>query len=284
MAIPVPGRIVEALRRSTVQIQSGNTREQGSGSGVVLPDTQVVTNAHVLRDKQAIVESWEGRRLTARLVRIDRRRDLALLHVPALDAPPVVLGDSDQLRVGSPVVAVGNPLGFIGAVSSGIVHAIGPAVELGGLSWIQADIRLAPGNSGGLLADFQGHMIGINTMVLGNGLALAVPSRAVQRFLTRPQDGRSLGAVVRPVRVSRNELGMMILEVIAGGAAEQASLLPGDILVGGNGTRFRFVDDLAAAIERAPDLLLRLEFYRGVQNALRQVTVKLLPEQVATAA
>ncbi len=195
-----------------------------------------------------------------------------------------MLGDSDQLRVGSPVVAVGNPLGFIGAVSSGIVHAIGPAVEFGGLSWIQADIRLAPGNSGGLLADFQGHMIGINTMVLGNGLALAVPSRAVQRFLTRPQDGRSLGAVVRPVRVSRNELGMMILEVIAGGAAEQASLLPGDILVGGNGTRFRFVDDLAAAIERAPDLLLRLEFYRGVQNALRQVTVKLLPEQVATAA
>ena len=284
MAIPVHGRIVEALRRSTVQIQSGNTREQGSGSGVVLPGTQVITNAHVLREKQAIVESWEGRRLNARLVKMDRRRDLALLDVPGLEAPPVALGDSDRLSVGSPVVAVGNPLGFIGAVSSGIVHAIGPAVEIGGLSWIQADIRLAPGNSGGLLADFQGYMIGINTMVLGNGLALAVPSRAVQLFLTRPLDGRSLGAVVRPVRVSRNELGMMILEIIAGGAAEQASLLSGDILIGGNGTRFRFVDDLAAAIERAPGLLLRLEFYRGVQNALRYVTVKLLPERLATAA
>jgi serine protease Do len=284
MAIPVPGRIVEALRRSTLQIQSGNAREQGSGSGVVLPDNQVITNAHVLRGKQSMVESWEGKRLGGTVLRIDRRRDLALLHVPGLDAPPVVLGDSDQLRVGSPVVAVGNPLGFIGAVSSGIVHAIGPAVELGGLNWIQADIRLAPGNSGGVLADFQGRMIGINTMVLGNGLALAVPSRAVQRFLTRPQDGRSLGAVLRPVRVSRNEFGMIILKIIAGGAAEQASLLPGDILVGGNGTRFRFVDDLAAAIEQAPDLLLHLEFYRGAQNALRHVTVKLLPEQVATAA
>lgn len=283
MAIPVPGRIAEALRRSSVQIRSGEGPLQGSGSGVALPDSQIITNAHVLRGRHTTIESWEGNEFRTSLVKIDRRRDLALLHAPGLNVPTVALGDSDQLQVGSPVVAVGNPLGFVGAVSSGIVHAIGPTAAIGGLSWIQADVRLAPGNSGGVLADFEGRMMGVNTMILGNGLALSVPSRAVQRFLTQTQSGRALGIVARPVRL-RNSFGMMILELVAGGAAQQASLLPGDILVGANERRLRFVDDLQAAIEQAPDSLLHLEFYRGGQSAVRHVAVKLLPERVATAA
>ena len=264
MSVPVPGRIVEALRRSTVRVTSG----RGNGSGVVLTGERVVTNAHVIAGKQVAVESWEGKTLPASLVKIDRRRDLAILAVPSLDAPAAALGDSDRLQAGTPVVAVGNPLGFTGAVSSGIVHAGG------GSSWIQADVRLAPGNSGGPLADLRGEVIGINTMIVAGGLALAIPSRAVQSFLNRAGSGVSLGVVVRPVRLRNGDIGMLILELAPGGAAESASLLPGDILMG----------DLQTAIDQAPGGLIQLDFYRGGQHTLRRVSVRLCPEPALSAA
>jgi serine protease Do len=284
MPIPVPGRVAEALRRSTVQVLSASEGSQGNGSGVVLTEERVLTNAHVIQGSKLSVESWEGKRVQAVVTKVDRRRDLALLTVSGLHAPPAVLGDSDQLQVGTAVVAVGNPLGFTGAVSSGIVHLIGPARPFSGLTWIHADVRLAPGNSGGPLADFRGQIVGINTMVVAGGLALAVPSRAVQVFLSRTAPSKSLGVVVRPVRIRNREMGMMILEIDPGGAAEGASLLPGDILVGANDRRFRYPDDLQAAIEEAPGGLLRLDFYRTEQYTLRHVTVRLEPERVLSAA
>jgi serine protease Do len=284
MPIPVPGRVAELLRRSTAQVRITSSEGNGHGSAVVVTDNQLVTNAHVIRGERLMVESWEGTVLPASVVKIDRRRDLALLSAPRLQAPAACLGDSDELKVGSAVVAVGNPLGFVGAVSSGIVHAIGAASPISSLPWIHADVRLAPGNSGGPLADLQGRVVGINTMVVGPGLALAIPSRAVQSFLARKSEGRSLGVVVRPVQLRNRAFGMLILELVSGGAAEKASLLPGDILVGGNGRRFRFLDDLQMVIEQAPDSLLHLDFYRGGQEMLRHVAVKLVSEPLQTAA
>jgi serine protease Do len=265
MSVPVPGRVVESLRRSTVRIISG----QGNGSGVALVGERVVTNAHVISGGRMSVESWEGKTLPASLIKIDRRRDLAILAVANLDAPAATLGDSNRLQAGTSVVAVGNPLGFTGAVSSGIVHTSG------GSTWIYADVRLAPGNSGGPLADFRGEVIGINTMIVAGGLALAIPSRAVQSFLNRAVAPRSLGVVVRPVRLRNGGNGLLILELVPDGAAETASLLPGDILI---------VDDLEAAIDRAPGGLLSLDFYRAGQQILRHVTVRLSPEPALTAA
>jgi serine protease Do len=264
MSVPVPGRVVEALRRSTVRVTSG----QGNGSGVILTGERVVTNAHVIAGKRVSVESWEGKTLSASLTKIDRRRDLAILAVANLDAPAAALGDSDRLQAGMPVVAVGNPLGFTGAVSSGIVHGGG------GSSWIYADVRLAPGNSGGPLADLRGEVVGINTMIVAGGLALAIPSRAVQSFLTRTATPRSLGVVVRPVRLRDGGIGMLILELAPGGAAESASLLPGDILLG----------DLQTAIDQAPAGLIHLDFYRGGQHTVRRVSVRLYPEPALSAA
>jgi serine protease Do len=270
----VPGRVVESLRRSTVRVTSG----QGNGSGIVLTGERVVTNAHVIRAGRVSVESWEGKTLAASLIKIDRRRDLALLAVAHLDAPAAALGDSDRLQVGTPVVAVGNPLGFTGAVSSGIVHSGG------GLTWICADVRLAPGNSGGPLADLRGEVIGINTMIVAGGLALAIPSRAVQSFLNRAAVPVSLGVVVRPIRLRSGDTGILILELVSNGAAETASLLPGDILVGTADSRFRKVDDLLAAIDRAPAGLLPIDFHRAGQQILRRVSVKLRPEPALSAA
>jgi serine protease Do len=250
----------------------------------------VVTNAHVIQGGNVQVESWEGRSVQASLVKIDRRRDLALLTAPGLNAPPAQLGDSDRVQVGTPILAVGNPLGFVGAVSTGIVHSIGPIRQFGpvaqfdGSSWIQADVRLAPGNSGGPLADLQGRVIGINTMIISGGLALAIPSRAVQTFLSRRESPRTLGIVVRPVRLRSAALGIMILELTPGGAAERASLLPGDILVAANDRPFRFIDDLQTAIEQSGESPLSLNFYRGGQDRIRNVVARLLPEQVMNAA
>ena len=277
----MPGRVAEVLRRSTVQIRSGRHR-QGSGSGVVLAGQQVITNAHVIQAGTVTLESWEGKAVSASLLRIDRHRDLALLAAQELQAPSAQLGESNALRVGTLIIAVGNPMGFVGAVSTGIVHSIGPAEPISGLPWIHADVRLAPGNSGGALADFQGQILGINTMVVTGGLALAIPSRAVQSFLTRAKSQRSLGVVVRPLHLEDRRVGMMILDLVPGGAAEMASLLQGDILAGANGKHFRFFDDLQNAIDEAPSALLQLEFYRAGREKLRQVVVQLLPERTIT--
>lgn len=285
MPVPVPGRMAEAIRRSTVQVRSGSRSRQGSGSGAVIQPDAVITNAHVIRDSKITVESWDGKTVDAFIARIDGTRDLAILRVPGLDAPLAPLGDSDGLRPGMPVFAVGHPLGFIGAVSSGVVHALAslPSNYPGGLPWVQSDLRLAPGNSGGPLANFQGQIVGINTMVTYGGLALAVPSRSVQEFLTRKRSA-SLGVVVHPVPVERFPLGLLILELTPGGAAESASLIPGDILVTANDQQFRFITDLKTAIEQSSAQLLRIGFYRGGQQTLRHVTAQVESERARSAA
>jgi serine protease Do len=112
------------------------------------------------------------------VIRLERERDLALLETGALgSARPAEIGDSDSLRAGQLVVALGNPLGMPGAVAAGVIHA----AARGG-RWIQADLRLAPGNSGGMLADAAGRVVGITTMI-ADGLALAVPSNEVATFV-----------------------------------------------------------------------------------------------------
>ncbi len=281
MPLPVPGRLAEALRRSTVHVCVANG--QAGGSGVALGGDRVLTNAHVIRGGPVTVESWEGKGTAATVTKVDRRRDLALLIVPKLNAPPVTLGDSSRLKAGTPVVAVGNPLGFIGALSSGVVHALRPLAP-GGPKWVHADVQLAPGNSGGPLADFEGQVIGINTMIVPSGLALAIPSRTVQHFLLPGTEGKTFGVTIRPVQSRNGVNGLMILEVGEGSAAEKSSLLPGDILVGANGRRVQDSDDLQIAMDEAANLLLRVEFYRGGKPELRRVAVELQGKRVANAA
>src|SRR5579885_3859945 len=156
------GIVAENLRRSTVHVRDG-------GSGVIWRPDLIVTNAHVARGDRHAVDLWDGRRVDGAVIKRDPRRDLALLRVPRID-PAARIGDSSALRPGQIVVAIGNPFGFIGALSSGIVHAQNRR-------WIQADIRLAPGNSGGPLADAEGRVVGINTMIAG-GFAYSIPSNA----------------------------------------------------------------------------------------------------------
>jgi len=170
--------LAERLRRVTVEVSDGG---ESLGSGVLWPRGCVVTNAHVARQSRVAVRLADGRRLEGRLVARDADADLALLRVPGTGIPTAMVADEDAARVGSFVVAIGHPFGVRGALTAGIIHAMGPIMP-GGRPWIQADVRLAPGNSGGPLADASGRVVGLNAMIVG-ALALAIPISRVTQFV-----------------------------------------------------------------------------------------------------
>jgi serine protease Do len=280
MAVTGFGEIAEKLRRSTVVIRAG---DRGGGSGVIWSsDGGIVTNAHVVRGKQMTLELWDSRQFDATVVSRDTQRDLALLHIEANGLPAAVAADSSLVRPGELAIAIGNPLGFVGALTTGVIHAVGPIQGMGPRPWVQADVRLAPGNSGGPLADSSGRVIGINTMVAG-GLALAIPSNIVRDFLSAGQLDGWLGVTVHPVRIPRavgaiggaNTFGLVLLEVEPDSPAAFASLLPGDILLGTQERAFGSPHDLAHALQGAGPRVVRLEFLRGSYSHVRRVTVQL---------
>ena len=271
------GEIAEQLRRSTVMVHVGG---RGNGSGVIWSsDGLIVTNAHVARGSRMRVQLWDGRDFAAETVARDARRDIAQLHIGAADLPAATFADSSQVRPGELAIAIGNPLGFVGALTTGVVYGVGPLPRLGLESWVQADVRLAPGNSGGPLANARGRVIGINTMVAGR-LALAVPSNTVADFVRGGPSDAWLGVVVQPVRVPgdrgrREAFGLLLLEVEPQSPAGAASLMAGDILLGTEERRFASPSDLAHALEGNGPRLLRLEFLRGDYTRIRKVTVQL---------
>lgn len=276
MAILGFGEIAEQLRRSTVLIRTGG---RGSGSGVIWgSDGLIVTNAHVARSERLRVELWDGRDFATAVTSRDPRRDLAALRIEARGLPAATPADSSRLRPGELAIAIGNPMGFVGALTTGVIHSAGPIRGAGSQEWIQASVRLAPGNSGGPLADARGRVIGINTMVAGR-VALAIPSNTVSAFLSAGSTSEPwLGVTVYPVRVPRkgsNVMGLVLLEVQPGSPAACASLMPGDILLGTQAEPFKFIEDLSNAMKGRGSRLLRLEFLRGDYAKVRRVTVQL---------
>jgi serine protease Do len=264
--MPHFGEIAEQLRRSTVQVTVEGGR--GSGSGVIWSaNGLILTNAHVARGRQAQVELWDGRRFEARVTARDPRRDLAALRIQAANLPAATVGDSAAVRPGELVLAVGNPLGFAGALSTGTVHSIGALPGMPGRQWIRANLRLAPGNSGGPLANAEGRVVGVNTAVL-NGLGVAAPSNAAAGFLVQgPRP--ALGVTLRPL-----PYGLEILAVEADGPAAVASLQPGDVLLGS-------FEDLNQALDAGRETM-RVQFLRG-GNRVRETVVR-FPAPAAVAA
>ncbi len=286
MAIHGFGEIAEQLRRSTVLVHAG---ARGNGSGVIWSaDGAIITNAHVARASQMRIQLWDGREFDAALVSRDTRRDLAELRINAANLPAATPADSSQVRPGELAIAIGNPLGFVGALTTGVIHTVGLLRRFGSEPWVQADVRLAPGNSGGPLADACGRVIGINTMVAGR-LALAVPSNAVTNFLAADPIDAWLGVTVAPVRVPRpgsrsKAFGLVLLEVEPDSPAANASLLPGDILLGTDEKSFASLGDLAGSLPGSGPRLLRLAFLRGDYERFRRVTVQLGAQRTRSAA
>jgi serine protease Do len=275
MGIAGFGEVAERVRRYTVLVQPGG---RGSGSGVIWnSDGTIITNAHVASGSRVEVTLWDGREFTADVSARDSRRDLAALRISATNlnvAPPA---HSALVRPGGVAIAVGNPLGFLGAMTMGVIQSVAPLRGLGSRTWVQSDVRLAPGNSGGPLADVHGRVIGINTMVAGR-LALAIPSNEVMQFLLGETGGHWLGVAVSPARLpkpSEFRAGLVVVGVEPGSPAALASLLLGDILIGTEEMTFSSPQKLADTIQNNATGVLRLRFLRGDYQKVRRVTVSL---------
>lgn len=259
----------EKLRRSTVQIRTG---ARGAGSGIILrPSGMILTNAHVVGPSRAglTVELWDGRTMPAVVTASDAARDLATVQVAGAAGLPVLKFRATEAKAGEPVIAIGNPWGFAGAMSKGVARGIGPVTRLGRRSWLQAAIRLAPGNSGGPLADADGRVLGINTMVMGDGVSLAVPAASALDYLRLGATPR-LGISVREVSG-----GLVVLGIAPQSPAEQASLLMGDVLTHWNGVGLQSAEDLTELLREPREDRARVRFTRGGTPGSREVTLVL---------
>jgi serine protease Do len=179
--------LAEVLREAVVEVRSGET---ASGTGIIWGGAGlVVTNAHCIRRGASLQVIAGGKWREARALAYHPHHDLALLAAPSVTGPLLELRDPESLRTGELVFAHGHPLGVKDAMAMGVLHAV-TRDKSGSARWIVADVRLAPGNSGGPLVDAEGRLVGINSMVV-NGLGVAVPSSMVQRFVERSLSQRA---------------------------------------------------------------------------------------------
>lgn len=263
--------VAARLRESTVEVRS---QGRGHGSGVIWhEDGLIITNNHVAQSDRSEVVLADGRTFPARVTRRDERRDLAALRVAARGLPAASIGEAAALRAGQLVLAMGHPLGIKGALTLGIIHAVGDDRD-GPDRWIHADVSLAPGNSGGPLADARGQVIGINSMIMG-GLALAVPSNVVARFLDGDAQPAFLGvqtqAVALPPALAAlvgQAAGLLVLTLVDGSPARRAGLLPGDVLLAAGRARLTGAHALSALVrDLEPGTPLPLTLLRAGQRA-----------------
>ena len=275
--------MIEAVLPGVVQVRRGTPRRGprgGAGAGFIWsPDGFVMTNHHVVAGSEGKVEVvlTDDRFFDAEVIGNSRRLDLAMLRVlgaPAEDLPTPPVGDSDALRVGELVFAVGHPWGRRGAVTAGIVSGIGSVGRpFGRARYVQSDAYLAPGNSGGPLVNARGEVIAVNAMV-SRGLSLAIPSNTAgawvaggtrMRRRSRPRLGVRVQEAVLPAS-SRDQVGqqtgLVIAGVASGGSASRAGLLCGDVLLSVAGEPVEDVASLRGALAKAGDFV-HLRVIRG---------------------
>ena len=275
--------------------RGGQPITRGTGSGVVVaPDGLILTNSHVVHGaSRIVVTTAEGRALEARLLGDDPETDLALARIDAaVTLPAAALGDSQKLRVGQLVVAIGNPLGFECTVTAGVVSAVGRSLRsrTGRLidDVIQTDAALNPGNSGGPLVTAGGEVIGVNTAVImgAQGICFAVASNTARLVLGQlVRHGRVrralLGLAGQRAAVSRRrarfhnldqEFGVLVAGLEPDGPAARAGLKAGDIIVSLAGVKTEGVDDLLRLLTADQvDRAVTARIVRGVELLTLQV-------------
>src|SRR6059036_4151972 len=254
--------VAQALSPSVASLRF----RRGAGSAVVItPDGFLLTSAHVVgRAARGTASFVDGREVPVETVGTDALSDLAVLRADARDLAAAQLGDAEQLRVGQLVVAIGNPNGFAGSVTAGVVSALGrslPARSGGAVRMIdnviQTDAALNPGNSGGALSDSFGRLVGINTAVAGVGLGLAVPINEATRKIVgalmtegrfrRAYLGLAGGTRPLPPRLARKlgrQAGVEVVQVVEGTPAAAAGLRPEDLIVELDGHAVTDVNDI----------------------------------------
>ena len=293
--------VAERVLPSVASLRVGRAGRGGAGSAVVItPDGFLVTSAHVVAQGGSASASFlDGTEYDVDVVGADPLSDLAIARARGATIEPVRIGNADQLRVGQLVVAVGNPLGFSGSVTSGVVSGLGRSLATADGNGhrrfiedvIQTDAALNPGNSGGALADWQARLIGVNTAVAGMGLGLAVPmNRTTEAILSAlMRNGRVRRAylgiaggtrALAPATAQRlgQKAGVEIQEVVSGSPAAGASLRTGDIIVSVAGVAVTKAGDLQRLmVETRIGSKLALSVLRGD----RLVTLEVVPVELA---
>jgi serine protease Do len=252
--------------RVTRRLRGGRVAMGGGSAVVIAPDGFMLTSAHVVEGANGGEASFvDGRAMRFTVAGADPLSDLAVLRADASDLIAAQLGDASGLQVGQLVVAIGNPHGYAGSVTAGVVSALGRSLPVGRRGGprrmvenvVQTDAALNPGNSGGALVDGSGRVVGINTAVAGVGLGLAVPiNEATRRIVsTLMADGRvrrawlgvAVGPRPLPPRVAGRldrEAAIEVIEVVEGSPADQAGLRAEDLLVELDGVPLTATDDL----------------------------------------
>ena len=277
----------------------GTMREvPGSGSGFIFtPDGFILTNSHVVHDVTDIdVALSDGRHFPAKVIGDDPDTDLAVIRIEAQDLAAAKLGNSQSLKVGQMVVAIGNPYGFQCTVTSGVVSAVGRSLRTstGRLidDVIQTDASLNPGNSGGPLVNSRGEVIGVNTAIIlpAQGICFAIPSN-IANFVASSlmRDGRirrgRIGMAgqnvdlkedfVKSMNLSSGK-GVLVVSIEKGSPAQKAGLEPGDVIVGLEGTPVSNIDDLHKLLTE--DMIGKAVTLAAIRRYDR-IRLKVMPEE-----
>ncbi|HEY3395574.1 MAG TPA: trypsin-like peptidase domain-containing protein [Lacipirellulaceae bacterium] len=287
--------VVETVSPAVLSITGRDAGGRGgAGSGfIITPDGYALTNSHVVEERQRLTaETAEGDRLRAEIVGDDAATDLAVVRLAANGLPYAQLGDSDLLRVGQLVIAMGSPLGLQSTVSTGVVSALGRSMRARDGRLIENIIQHAapinPGNSGGPLVDSRGRVVGINTAIIAmaQGLGFAIPSGTaewvLQEILAHGQvRRRQLGIVAQVTRLPRSlvreldllaDQGVEVRDVVPRGIADRAGIRADDIIVALAGRLVTSIDDLHRLLMTIPaDQGFELTIIRG--EVLRTVHV-----------
>lgn len=271
--------------------------EQGVGSGVIFrSDGYIVTNNHVIAGAREIVVSLsDGRSFTGEVIGADELTDLAVVRIDANDLPAAEFGDSDDIMVGEPAIAIGNPMGleFRGSVTSGVISALNRTLSIneGQLKLIQTDAAINPGNSGGALVNADGKVIGINSAKLAasgvEGMGFAIPINSVRTIV---DDLMVNGRVIRPfigvgvfdkVTAARQgyrlnaDKGVYVEELALNGPADKAGIKRGDLILEIDGVEINTVGELRSTIlsHRVGDVL-RVKINRNGDVGELEVTLE----------
>ncbi len=300
--------VVEKVSKSVVNINTVRLLHdfyyqvhpvQGMGSGVIIDQKgQLITNNHVIAGAQKIdVTLTSGEVLAGKLVGTCVSEDVAVINVSGDKLPTAKLGDSDQLRVGQTVFAIGNPFGLAGgpSVTKGVISAVKRSIrsERGLIeNLVQTDASINPGNSGGPLVDVQGNVVAINTAIVpfAQGIGFAIPVNSVKRCATeilthgrvmRPWLGVSSLNMTPEIASYYNlpvEKGALVIGVMPNSPAEKAEIQKGDIVIGFGDKAVNSVDELAREVQkRKVGERARLLLIRGDERWMADVTLDAIP-------
>jgi serine protease Do len=292
----------EFFRRFHVPVPQGKMPTHGLGSGfIVTQDGVILTNAHVVADAdEVMVKLTDKREFKAKIVGLDKATDVAVLRISASDLPIVKIGDPQRVRVGEWVLAIGSPFGFENSVTAGIISAMSRTLpDEGYVPFMQTDVAVNPGNSGGPLINASGEVIGINSQIYSKnggyqGLSFAIPidvAMKVERQLLdhgKVSRGR-LGVAIQEVNQALAESfglkkseGALVASVEEGSPAAKAGIEPGDVILKFNGKDISHSADLPPLVaDLAPGTPAKMEIWR--QGSRREIALTIAEMQAAKA-